>query len=308
MLSRGAGSLQVGLDQVPALVLADVPPGTERLLSLLDGAHPLLELRDWSVRLGLRASELDWLLGNLDDAGLLSDGDSGEHPELALRTRRIRLVGAGRLGHSVAVLLCRTGLEVLHLVDNDPPDPVLYRGVGAIGNQAAALAAVLDGSTGTEVRVANHWTKPDGDEPDLTIVASDRAECDRVVTDGLVRADQPHLILRSRAGGAVVGPLVHPGRSACVRCTDLTRRDGDPAWPVMLPQLMRLTVGVTTALTAWAAGVAVAQALAFLTRGTAETCGATLEMTPEDYRTRFRAWPMHPGCGCGWGTTAQWDT
>ncbi len=308
VLSRGPRSLQVGVDQSPALVLADVVPGTERLLGLLDGAHPLHELRTWSLHLGLRALDFDWVLRNLDDAGLLSEGGRAPvSPDLGLRDRRIRLIGAGALGRSVAELLCRSGLAVLYIVDNDAPDPALYRLARPVGNQSAALAAALPDSSDTEVRVANHWTKPEELSPDLTILASDRAECDRVVTDGLVRADQPHLVVRARAGGAVVGPLVLPGRTACVRCTDLTRRDADPAWPTLLPQLMRISVPITAALIGWAGSVAVTQSLGFLNRSLAETSRGTIEISPEDYLTRFRSWPMHPGCGCGWGATAQWE-
>ncbi len=307
MLTRGPGSLQIGVDQSPALVVADVAPGAKRLLALLDGAHPLPELHTCSVQLGLRPGDLDWLLRNLDQAGLLSEGGrSTASDDLGLRERRIRLIGAGALGRSVAVLLCRSKLGVLHIIDNDAPDPALYRPSGAIGSQATALASLLGDSAHTAVRVANHWTKPEAVSPDLTIVASDRAECDRVITAGLVRTDQPHLVLRARAGGAVVGPLVLPGHTACVRCTDLTRRDADPAWPTLLPQLMRIAVPVTAALTDWAAGMAVAQTLSFLNRATAETSGGTIEISPEDYQTHFRSWPMHPRCGCGWDATAQW--
>lgn len=306
VLTRSPGSLQIGVDQTPAVVITDVVPGTKKLLALLDGAHQLPELRSRSLQLGLRGSDLDWLLRNLDAAGLLAEGGrSSAVDDLGLRGRRIRLIGAGVLGRAVAILLCRSGLGVLYVIDNDASDPALYRAVGAVGSQAAALASSLADVSPTAVRVANHWTKPEEVVPDLTIVACDRAECDRVITDGLVRADQPHLVLRARAGGAVVGPLVLPGHTACVRCTDLTRRDTDPGWPTLLPQLMRIAEPVTAVLTDWAASMAVAQSLSFLNLATAEVCGGTIEIAPEDYQTRFRSWPMHPGCGCGWGAAAQ---
>jgi bacteriocin biosynthesis cyclodehydratase domain-containing protein len=130
-------------------------------------------------------------------------------------------------------------------------------------------------------------------------------ECDRVVVEHVTRTDQPHLIVRPRAGGVVVGPLVLPGRTACLRCTDLARRDADPVWPTMLAQLQRTSMSVTPALTGWAAGVAAAQALAFLGGSTPETHGATLEICPTDYVTHRRPWAMHPACGCGWRATAQ---
>jgi hypothetical protein len=191
-------------------------------------------------------------------------------------------------------------------VDTDPRDPVVYPASGAVATQAEALKHVLGGVQDTRVQVINHWSKPDGVVPDLTIVASDRIECDRVLSEGLVRADQPHLFIRVRPGGVLVGPLVLPGRTVCLRCTDLTRRDADPAWPTLLQQLCRSRVPVTPVLASWAASVASTQALSLLGGAHPETCGATLEITAPDYRTRWRSWPLHPGCGCGWGTTAQW--
>jgi hypothetical protein len=64
-------------------------------------------------------------------------------------------------------------------------------------------------------------------------------------------------------------------------------------------------MGVDAALAGWAGGVATAQILAFLHGSTAETCGATVEISPTDYVTHRRPWSMHGGCGCGWRATAQ---
>jgi hypothetical protein len=307
VLSRGGRALQIGLDQEPTLVLVDVEPGMAQLLSMVDGCHHRSELQTAAVALGVSARQLDWVLRTLDDAQLLDDGGGRRTGGLSVTpTQRVRLVGAGSLGHEVGQLLCRSSLSVLHVIDPEPPDPVLYPSSGALGSQAEAFAASWGGSSATRVQVANHWSKPDGIDTDLTIVASDRLECDRVLTEGLLRADQPHLVLRPRAGGVVVGPLVLPGRTACLRCTDLARRDADAAWPTLLPQLLRTRTPITAALAGWAGGVAAAQALAFLQGSTPETCGATLEISPADHVTRRRSWSMHPGCGCGWGATAQW--
>jgi hypothetical protein len=310
VLAREPLGVQVGLDQQPSLILADVSAGTEALVNQLDGCHPISELRVWAAERGTSSTELEWVLRVLDDAGLLSEGGRGSttlNAGAAARGARIRLIGAGVLGKGVAELMLGSGVAVLHLVDNGPPDLDLYPHVGVVGNQAQALAASLGSSVTTRVLVANHWTKPEGVAPQLTVVAGDRLECDRVLADGLVRADQPHLFLRPRAGGVLVGPFVLPGQTACLRCTDLTRRDADPGWPGLLRQLLRIRMAVTPVFAAWAAGMATAQALSFLVGTAPETCGATIEISPTEPATRFRSWPMHPGCGCGWGATAQWD-
>ena len=308
VLARGSGALQVGLDQEPSLVLAGMQPGMRQVLALLDGCHHRRALERSAVAVGVSPSVLAWTLQTLADAGLLTEGPGPVTPSRRrLNGWQVRLIGAGPLGKAVAQLLVDSDLEALHVIDEAPPVVDLYPASGALGTRAQALRAHLGPAHPTSVRVTNHWSKPDEVTPALTVIASDQLECDRVVADGLVRADQPHLVLRARAGGVVVGPLVVPGETACLRCTDLTRRDGDPAWPTLIPQLMRMSTPVTPTLLGWAAGVATTQALAYLLGSRPETCGATIESAPSDYVTRRRVWPMHPHCGCGWNSPAQWD-
>ena len=47
----------------------------------------------------------------------------------------------------------------------------------------------------------------------------------------------PHLAASAREAIGVVGPLVLPGRTACLSCLELARSDRDPAWPLILAQL-----------------------------------------------------------------------
>lgn len=308
VLRRGPDELQIGLDQEPSLILVGVNAGMERLLALLDGCHHIREIELTCLGLGVDPSVLEWTLRTLDDAQLLSQGgrQAFRTDAVELIGKRVRLIGAGTLGKAVAELIVGSGISVLNVIDNDVRDGVLYPAAGAVGTQAEGLRSFLGESRVCRVSVANHWTKPEGVRPDLTIVASDTLECDRVLAEGLLRADQPHLFLRTRAGGVVVGPLVLPGQTACLRCMDLTRRDADPAWPTLLPQLARTRMPTTEALSGWAGGVGAAQALGFLKGATPETCGATIEISPADFVTRWRSWSMHPACGCGWGVTAQW--
>jgi hypothetical protein len=305
VLQRGDSVLQVGLDQEPTLLLSGVSPGLGRVLLHLDGRHTLVEIRSYGLELSVPPEELEWALRRLQEAGLLSDAGADAGGLSALDGRRIRLVGAGPLGLAVATLLVNGGLSHLTVVDVGDLEPSLYPGGGALGTQAEGLAAAL-ADRPTRISVPNHWSKPDGVQHDLTVVASDRLECDRVVAEGLLRTDQPHLLLRGRGGGAVVGPLIVPGETACLRCTDLARSDADPGWPTLLPQLMRARSVVTPVLAGWAAGVAAAQVLAFLNGHRPESLGATLEVAPPDHLTRRRSWVMHPRCGCGWGVAAEW--
>jgi hypothetical protein len=126
----------------------------------------------------------------------------------------------------------------------------------------------------------------------------------RELPAALVRDRVPHLAAHAIEAIGVVGPLVVPGFSACLRCCDLTRAERDPAWPLILAQLPGHPAGplgcdsvLATAVTAQAT----AQALAFIDRGfqaVAATNG-TLELVLPDWQWRRRTWQAHPRCDCG---------
>lgn len=306
VLVRGDAELQIGMDREPALVLSGVHPQLIDVLTQLDGQHALTEIEAEALRLGIPDAHLSWCLTTLHEAGLLAERGQQLRGRGPLHSSRLRLVGAGRIATPVAKLLSSSPIAALYVVDNTAPDPSLQVTAGAVGSQAEALVAALEPTSGVPMRVVNHWSKPEGVAPDLTIVASDHLECDRVVADGLLRADQPHLFVRAAGGGVVVGPFVVPGRTACLHCTDLARRDADAAWPVLLSQLARTRTRVSPAQVAWAGAVTVAQALAYLSGAEPETVGATIELSAVDHLTRWRSWGMHPACGCGWGPEAEW--
>lgn len=135
----------------------------------------------------------------------------------------------------------------------------------------------------------------------LTVLASEAIEADRTAAAELVRHDIPHLLVRLGPAGATVGPLVVPGRTACTHCTDLTRRDADPAWPRLLEQLQHRTLeACPTEIADWAASTTVTQVLGFLAGFRPDTYAATLEVTAPTYAVTWRAWSPHRECGCRW--------
>ena len=295
LVERPQGELQVGLDPRTALIFAG--PGFADLLTALGSAPTTpAALAGIGQAAGLTSRQVTWAVNRLADAGLLN------RPASAVR-HRVRLVGAGPIGLPLARYLLKSGLPELWVFDNQPPEVDLYPTAGVLADRAAALTAALAGP-GRVVPLA-HWSKPETLPIDLTVVVADGPEVDRVITDHLLRLDQPHLLVRTLGDAAWVGPLVLPGLTSCVRCADLTRRDADPEWPTVLAQLGRVRLPVPDLLTGWAASVAAAQALAFLDGRVPEAAGATLELTA-DLRTEFRAWPAHRECGCGWAVGTEW--
>jgi bacteriocin biosynthesis cyclodehydratase domain-containing protein len=137
--------------------------------------------------------------------------------------------------------------------------------------------------------------------PDLVILAdSHRRELPGV----LVSHGVPHLAASASEAIGVVGPLVLPGRSACVRCLDLARTERDPAWPLILAQLASQPaadpLACDTVLATMVAAQAAAQALAFLDQGAeaAAATNGTLELVLPGWQWRRRTWQPHPQCGC----------
>jgi hypothetical protein len=302
VIQRSPDEVQVGVHPDTALVFRGA--GFGALLALLDGTQPISVVRRTARSAGLTTPQLTWALDALSAAGLLTDRSASPYRD-ALARSRLRLIGAGSIGHQIARVLVASRVGTLHVYDNEPPDLALYPTAGVLTSQAEALHSAF-AEAETIVGILSHWSKPDATPVDLTIVAWDRPELDRVITDHLLRSDQPHLVVRSWGNGVSVGPLVLAGRTSCLRCADLARSDADPHWPLVLAQLSRLRIESPPALISWAASIAAAQALAFLHGDLPESAGATLELSWPDFVTRLRRWVAHPRCGCGWLSQTEW--
>lgn len=123
-----------------------------------------------------------------------------------------------------------------------------------------------------------------------------------------LRRDIRHLSVRIDDEGAEIGPLVVPGDSSCLRCLDLTRRDADPAWPVIAAQLANRppphAPGRHTALGIGASAV-VTRAIDALQQCAASEHlivhplhNATMRISARDSTPRRDAVAEHPRCGC----------
>ncbi|MCV7081529.1 cyclodehydratase, partial [Mycolicibacterium insubricum] len=115
-----------------------------------------------------------------------------------------------------------------------------------------------------------------------------------------------HLPVRVRDGRGLVGPLVIPGVTSCLTCSDLHRTDRDAAWPVLAAQLRgrvgtadRATLLATAALALRQVHTVLAAVRGSSARAAAPaTLSTTLEVDVDAGAIRARHWPRHPGCGC----------
>jgi bacteriocin biosynthesis cyclodehydratase domain-containing protein len=299
----GAAERFVGLDPDTAVVVSELPPGLAALLDELATPVPRDQLLERAVARGASRADAVALLVELHRAGTVVDAAADR-----LRHRRrgdaaVLVHGAGPLTTGVATGLAAAGVGAVHLRTSGT---VLATDVGtglaeadrgrlrseAVADAVRAVApAVLTGRP------------PARFAPDL-VVLTDALLAEPALLGALQVAGTAHLPVRLRDGTGVVGPLVLPGRTACLRCLELHRRARDPAWPTVAAQLVGRPGRGDPACALATAALGTAQALAALDgaaggTGTPPVLDATLELDPTAGTLIRRPWPAHPDCGCG---------
>ncbi|MFD4293083.1 hypothetical protein ACFWPA_12435 [Rhodococcus sp. NPDC058505] len=225
----------------------------------------------------------------------LLDG-SRSHTEIAWQANRAGIDSAD-IGRILTEL---TGVGALLPQRREPTvREVHLHGRGPLADGIAA--ALSDG----RIRVGR--SVPDRAGPELP---AGRADCvvltDELVTEpstvaALMSAGTAHLPVRLRDGRGVVGPLVLPGRTSCLRCADLHRTGVDPEWPHLAAQLLG-RVGAAAPATVLATVALAVSEVTTLVDGDPARPPASLDTTLEfDLRSPTlvrRRWRAHPDCGC----------
>jgi hypothetical protein len=311
---RGPGVSQIAVDPRCAAVVDGLDPVAQALLERLPEVGTEADLNAFARTLGVGRTPVRTLLDRLDDAGYLlherplvdtADERYWQHAELAgtarplaRRAAHVRLEGLDQLGLRLARVLAQAGVGRLELVDSavveiDDLSGDGYRptDVGLV-RRDRALALVRASSPMTALSAAA------GTRPDLVVMVQHGA-VDPVRTRPLMRDDVPHVVVLVREIDVVVGPLVRPGLSPCLRCLDLVRSDEDPRWPAVATQLTTVPPSGTEATLSWlAAAMAAHQVLAHVDGRGVLVDGATLEISATYPLPRYREWAMHPECGC----------
>jgi bacteriocin biosynthesis cyclodehydratase domain-containing protein len=292
---RGPNALQLGIGPGRATVVEGLSPRDAALLDrLVTGVDPAeltaADARDRAV------------VDLLRDAGALVPSRAGRAAHTLLEHRRDTLAPDA----AVWALVHRGHGDGWDLLAARDARCVLVVGSGRV---ADALGGALE-----EAGVGSVERRPDltphalrartgggrGSRPDCVVLV-EAAAADSARADDLLRRDMPHLSVVVREGDVVVGPLVRPGDGPCLRCLDLHRAERDPAWPVVLAQLLlgggqAPEESVTAAL---AGGLGALQVLGQLDGvRTPAAAGATLEVALPDGLVTRRPWPPAPGCGC----------
>ncbi len=290
---RDERTVQIGLSADAGVLVTGLDPAEAALLDRLDGTRPASELTRWAGQQGVRPERVGQLLDLLDRAGVLTGPPTDRAYLHRLRAHdRLRLVPDAQAwsvvypsaGDGFRLLAERTRHQVL-LVGRGPPGP------GRPGHPAAYRRPGRARRTGSRTRCRRpRWSS-----------CSARTRSAARPAPSCSNAGRPHLAVVAGADRASVGPLVVPGRSACLRCLELHRTDRDPSWPAVAAQLAGATPDGRgeSSITALVAGLLALQVVCWVDgQRRPATVGATVTVTLPDGLSTRRAWHQHPGCGC----------
>jgi hypothetical protein len=140
------------------------------------------------------------------------------------------------------------------------------------------------------------------------VVVLSGGEPDRDRLDPLVRHQVPHLVVRLVDGGALLGPFVVPGETACLRCIDAHESVRDPdhvAVTTRYAQASALPRGdgvpdLDPTLASIALAWAVRDVTTHLDGHEPSTWSRTLHLRSDPTRREEQVWSRHPHCGCSW--------
>lgn len=334
---RNRDTVQIGIDPRRAIALTGMREA-RGLLHLLDGSRDHTQFLDAAREAGITADVADRVIALLAAGGALHDLPVSAYRDLAEGTRarlapelataalahgdsdggarilarrqgaRVRVHGTSRAGVGIASILCAAGVgQVVSTGCAGTPRgrASTARGHTAPSGGSAECDLVQDedqAHEGAQGHDRDRCHDRDRARADDLVIMADTPGRDLAAT--LLRRRIPHLAASASEAIGVVGPLVVPGHSACLRCLDLARAERDPAWPIILAQLTGRTAdppACDAVLATAVAAQAAAQALTFIDRASlapAVTNG-TLELALPDWRWRRRSWQPHPRCGCG---------
>ncbi len=308
---RNRDTVQIGIDPRRAIALTGMR-GAAVLLGLLDGSRDLGQILAAARESGISAEAADKVITLLTAGGALDDFPVSAYGAMphGLRTRMAPELATAALAHGdgdggARILARRQGacvrVEGMSRVGLCVASLLTASGIGMV------VSAGRPPGAGPAVPPPARTAFPAGTgrRPGLVILADTYR---RELPEVLKRDNIPHLAAAASEAIGMVGPLVLPGGTACLRCLDLTRAERDPAWPLILAQL---TGGgadppaCDTVLAAAVAAQATAQALAFVDRPASASAviNGTLELVLPGWQWRRRTWRPHHRCDCGRRTT-----
>jgi bacteriocin biosynthesis cyclodehydratase domain-containing protein len=284
---RDRDTVQIGIDPRRAMALSGMGQAA-LVIGLLDGSRDRAQVISAAQEQGIPASATERILTLLAAGGVLDDFPASTWRELppAARTRLAAELATSSLAHRDPDGGARSLARRRDVV-------VWINGERRIGR---SVARILGSAGVAQVKIGSAQDR----RPDLAILIGPQSPD---LLGALISDRIPHLsVLASEAIG-IVGPLVLPGRTSCLRCLDHFRAGNDPAWPLILAQIATRRPdpnACDAVLAASVAAQAAAQALTAIDKvpSASATVNGTLELVLPDWRWRRRTWRPHPSCSC----------
>lgn len=284
---RDRDTLQFGVDGRRAVAITGMSEAAA-VIGLLDGSRDRDQVMAEAGRGGVPAAVAERVLTVLAAAGVLID-----HPAHLLRSLPAELRRLLLPVLTVASLAGQDSDGGARLLARRTATSVAVSGQGPL---AATLADLL-----TRSGLAARLGQPgECGRAELSVLVGHQQP---ELIEELVRSRRPHLAVLATEAIGVVGPLVQPGATACLRCLDLARASHDPAWPLVLAQLSGRDTdpsGCDPILEAAVAAQAAAVVVAVADRAplAQATVNGTLELVLPGWQWRRRSWRPHPDCIC----------
>jgi bacteriocin biosynthesis cyclodehydratase domain-containing protein len=289
---RDRDTIQIGVDSRRAVALTGIGSAAA-VIRLLDGSRDRCQLVEEASQQGVAAAVTERILATLAAAGVLVDlsAVSRQASPAQLRDELTAELAAASMtrqdSDGGARLLARRVTTAVRVLGT--------------GRVADAIGHLLTSAGLVALAAPPGRPQPTASAPDLAVLVGRPQQAQ---AEALRRGGVPHLAVSANEAIGIVGPLVRPGVTACLRCLDLTRAERDPAWPLILAQVSGRDAepqACDAALAAAVAAQAAAQAIAFADRAplAEATANGTLELVLPGWQWRRRTWLPHPACSCG---------
>lgn len=159
-----------------------------------------------------------------------------------------------------------------------------------VGNEESSRVIVetISKTIGVTFSSFSEWSEPT--PPDLVVLISNFVISPSEVQPWLA-SDTAHIPIVFGEASVTVGPRVEPGRTPCLRCSEMERLDSDPAWAAISPQLWRKPLpAIDPGLAVHAAGE--------LLRISTEGGGHSVRIDALTLQRLSIPHSFHPECGC----------
>ncbi len=124
------------------------------------------------------------------------------------------------------------------LAPSTPPAPAQVAVLSSVSLTHDELSIMASHLSTARTHLSSLGTDGLRQTPEVDIVVVVAAHImDPRLTAELMAGDVVHLPIVLSGSGAHVGPVIVPGKSACMMCIGLHNTDADPAWPVLAAQL-----------------------------------------------------------------------